>query len=638
MENIFENRVFEGFSYNEAKDGLAEGVLAVVKGASFFSDGYSRNGRFYPKKLWENALGNTNTKEAITRGLMFGCIGHPKDYSLDELLESGKVSHKVVGITMDPKTGEGVAEYHILDTPSGRILNTILRSGSEMYVSTRAFGGFSNETKKKDGKEYKVLDEKNFELESIDFVIQPGFLQTNPKLVESIAEDLEILSQDKAHIKCEEGICQLGEDFKTMNETTEKVEDEVDMFEDIDDLSKEDIITMLRNVIAENALLASNPVSEVADTDDEEDGIEVSTDAKGKAKSGEMEVDAKLLANYISYIELLTKLVRYDIEFENYYDTLVEFLDKDEKISTSDMEDVKKLAEDIAKEKDVPESIAIICEKIINLTDKINDDGEDNEEDAEKTESVESVVEYLFGIIERSTGMLTEEINKNVELTTSVNHLKFASLKMAESIADPIVETVEVEVEKIVEKIVHDTPKEITEKLLSQKTIIESQETQMQNASEDFDTYKTHSMELLGEVGRERDELKEQLAESIDVARESLATFEVEKTTLSEQLTTAKASASKRGKLLEGVRTKLTETEAESRDYQIAFLSAAFRVDKSVVETAIDKFDSPEKVEEALKKANKSKRVSEHKVEVPKYTPDKKRQDKASYLENLTKS
>lgn len=634
MENIFENLVFEGFEYNEAKEKMGEGVLGVVKGPSFFSDGYSRNGRFYPKELWENALKNSNTMQKLERGLMFGCIGHPKEYTLDALLESGKVSHKVTNISIDPKTGNGIAEYHILDTPSGRILNTILRSGSQMYVSTRAFGGFTNETKKKDGKEYKVLDSTNFELESIDFVIEPGFLQTNPKLVESISEDLAKLAEDKAQIRCEEGICSLGEELMAMNEAkAEEEAGQADILEGIEDLSKEDIIEMLRNVVAENELLSKETViSEVEDTDKEDDDV-------SKDSNGEMEVDAKLITNYVSYVELLTKLVRYNVEYEKFYDQLIEFLDKDEKISTSDMADIKKIAEDISKQKDVEESILKICEKIINITDRIEQDGEEREkEDGEAKE--ESFVEFMLNLAERGSVLLEQQMGVNKDLRKQIEHLKYASAKLAEHIAEPEVVEKIVEVEKVVEKVVHDTPKEITSKMVELKERVIDLEAQLEEAELKAIKTMNESEESTVAISEEKQMLEEALSKLTKAKSVAESKLNEKISSLQTSLDEANAKAAKRSKAVETVTAELKEAKNEAHSHRVAYLSAVHRVEKKVVESIIEKHgDDDDKVANAIKKEAKLiKRhtpVTEH--QVPEYKPKQTSKAKSAYLESLTK-
>ena len=206
-------------------------ILGIVEGKSFVLDGVSRNGRFYPKQLWENALKDTEVIQMLNDKIMFGCIGHPEEYTLDDLLAEGKVSHIVTDIRIG-KDGFGYATYEILDTPSGRILNTVLRAGSKMKVSTRAFGEFVNEFKEIDGRKYQVINPKNFKLESIAFVIKPGIANVDVSLVEKIAkenhEDLEKLKESKITL-CEDGVCTIIEGV----EVFEKIKEEEPVLSEI---------------------------------------------------------------------------------------------------------------------------------------------------------------------------------------------------------------------------------------------------------------------------------------------------------------------------------------------------------------------------------------------------------------------
>jgi len=621
MNKIFENQIFSGFEIDESKKNLDEGVLAKVKGPSFFLDGYSRNGRFYPEKLWENALKDPETQTKMKRGLMFGCIGHPKDYSLDELLESGKVSHKVVDITIDKKTGEGIAEYDILDTPSGRILNTILKSGSEMYVSTRAFGGFTNETKKKDGKEYKVLDEKNFQLESIDFVIEPGFLQTNPKLVESISEDLEKLSEDKANIQCENGICSLGEDFKSIKLNEENDPD--NMFEDLMDLPKEDIIDMLKNVVAENKLLSTNKIEkeEIKEVEDTDKNIDQTS------QKGDLEISSKLLSNYLSFVELLVKLLRYNEEYEKYYSDLIEFLDKDDKITTTDFDNISKIIEEILKESDVEESIQVICEKLQVLTEKINNSAKEVDGNQQDESFVDFMLELLNKNDNQNETLLKQQMDINKSLKLQIEHLKYASKKLAESISTPETIKETIEVEKIVEKEVFVTPKEISEKLVKQKEIIEEKDKEVKSLVEKLAETSKSLLDTNEKLQRlektnETDYLK--LEESIKETKMNLNRLKEENESLLERET----------KLSKTIKEK----EEEIQFLKIESLSSTYRVDKAIVENILEKYKNEDDIIKNIKRESKKLRRNSTTVEnIPEYTPNRNGNSKRNFLETLTK-
>jgi len=172
------------FKISEANSsGKVDGkhVLALVEGEFFVPDGESRNKRYYPKSLWQSVLNRPEVKEKLEGRNMFGTFGH--DQPLDEIaLLNGKISHIVTNLKIN-EDNKDIDEILVLDTTAGRILNTFLRAGSKLYVSSRADGAYV------EGKQHNgmpIVDEKNYYLHGFDFVIDPGFLEANPKLVESL--------------------------------------------------------------------------------------------------------------------------------------------------------------------------------------------------------------------------------------------------------------------------------------------------------------------------------------------------------------------------------------------------------------------------------------------------------------------
>lgn len=184
---MFQSDIFEpniNFTLEEA-NGEVDGkhVLGKIKGCFFVPNGISRNNRFYPKDLWEKVLSNTDVKKKLLERRMFGTISHSQAIDDTALLE-GKISHIVTNLGI--VNGQGIGEALILDTPAGRVLNTFLRAGSKLFVSSRANGAFK-------GEENGVprVDPESYELSGFDVVIDPGFVQANPKLVESLNKLLE---------------------------------------------------------------------------------------------------------------------------------------------------------------------------------------------------------------------------------------------------------------------------------------------------------------------------------------------------------------------------------------------------------------------------------------------------------------
>lgn len=175
------------FSIMES-DGEVDGehILAKIKGQFFVPDGKSRNGRWYPRSLWEKITNDPTIKTRLKKRTMFGTVGHDAALN-DKAIREGLISHFMTDAYID-EGGQGIGEALILNTPTGRILNTVLRAGSELFVSSRANGTFKG---KKNG--LPIVDEDNYDLDGWDFVIDPGFLEANP----TIAESLNLLNNEE---------------------------------------------------------------------------------------------------------------------------------------------------------------------------------------------------------------------------------------------------------------------------------------------------------------------------------------------------------------------------------------------------------------------------------------------------------
>jgi hypothetical protein len=162
----------------ESKEKRRPGVLAVVEGTFFVADKPSRNGRIYPKELWENVLSSPDLKRMLQNRLLFGTVGHVEE-QLDDLIREGKVSHVVTELKVT-SDGRGWGRAEILDTPVGKVLKTLLESGSKLSVSSKAYGEYDGQT----GEGYWRVSPSSFVLERFDFVVDPGFLEAQPKVKE----------------------------------------------------------------------------------------------------------------------------------------------------------------------------------------------------------------------------------------------------------------------------------------------------------------------------------------------------------------------------------------------------------------------------------------------------------------------
>lgn len=155
-------------------------IIGMIEGQFFKPDGMSRNERFYPKELWENAVNSADVKNRCRCSTMFGEIGHSDGPVGDMTLRNGCASHFIDELWITPKN-EGMGRAYILNTPTGNLLKTYLGAGCKLKVSSRGEGMYS-ESVTKDG--HPVIDPNSYELQTFDFVLNPGFLETNAQLKE----------------------------------------------------------------------------------------------------------------------------------------------------------------------------------------------------------------------------------------------------------------------------------------------------------------------------------------------------------------------------------------------------------------------------------------------------------------------
>lgn len=166
-------------------------ILARVVGPAFFPGTTSRNNVHYPLEAWENAINDPEFQERLANRLVFGTIGHDPEMT-DNEVRDGIHSHIVTKVWID-ENNIGMAEYLILNTEPGKVLNTLLRAKCKISVSTRAYGATESENTPSGA---EVVDPNDFTLERIDFVIDPGYKQAKPILQEQNKTNKQIKQEE----------------------------------------------------------------------------------------------------------------------------------------------------------------------------------------------------------------------------------------------------------------------------------------------------------------------------------------------------------------------------------------------------------------------------------------------------------
>ena len=135
-------------------------VLKTVKGivADFNPN---RNGRVYPRELWEKVINSEYTKEMMASKMLLGEADHPFDDRVEISIK--EVSHAINKLWIE---GDKVmAELDILNTTNGQKVATLIDSGSKIGVSSRGAGSVLS-----DGR----VDPSDYQFFTFDIVCRPS--------------------------------------------------------------------------------------------------------------------------------------------------------------------------------------------------------------------------------------------------------------------------------------------------------------------------------------------------------------------------------------------------------------------------------------------------------------------------------
>jgi hypothetical protein len=131
----------------------------IMKGILQKADTLNQNGRIYPLDVLQREV--RNYQKFIVENRALGELDHP-DSSVVNLKN---VSHIVKEAYLDSGVVYGTVE--LLDTPSGKILQSLVESGVKLGISSRGVG-----STKKQGDYFVVQDD--FQLICWDYVSEPS--------------------------------------------------------------------------------------------------------------------------------------------------------------------------------------------------------------------------------------------------------------------------------------------------------------------------------------------------------------------------------------------------------------------------------------------------------------------------------
>jgi len=118
-ESIISKPIFE----EKDSSKLPEAVLCRVSYPVCNIGKRNANKRVYEREVWDKVLGDSTLKEMMDQRRLFGHAEHPSESQSDLQL----TSHVIRSMWIDEATNVVFQSIDVLDTPMGRIVDSILR-------------------------------------------------------------------------------------------------------------------------------------------------------------------------------------------------------------------------------------------------------------------------------------------------------------------------------------------------------------------------------------------------------------------------------------------------------------------------------------------------------------------------------
>ena len=292
-------------------------ILARLYGPIATCKEKTRNGRGYNRELWEKALADEIFQEKIANKSLFLELGHPTDR------EETDMKMVCACIPEMPKivNGDLYAYVDVLDTPSGKLLKTLLDYGFVPGISSRGSGDIMANDE---------VDPETFFLETFDIVQLPAVKKARLAMCESLSnkKPLKAVLQESYNAANDE-------DRKVMKETLDKLD--ISLGEDVDP-----DVPFAPDPSDEENLLLEKVDEEEEDDEKEEDDEEEDDDKEAEDDEDEdsAEEDAEVTDAY-TVDALIAQLKDYDgdlslefkpivIEDKEYTVTSLEFDDSED--------------------------------------------------------------------------------------------------------------------------------------------------------------------------------------------------------------------------------------------------------------------------------------------------------------------
>ena len=381
---VYNRDVYE--SKTPDNENLSKGVLRVITGPVAEWDTLNRNNRKYSEKLWDKVLKSPYVKEQLKYHTLYGEANHPTDrYEID----FGRVSHSITDMWKVPASNQIYATINILDTPLGRILDTLYESGGVIGYSSRAGGKLINKGK------YIEVDEDSYNFVTFDAVPFPSVESARPdeikegvdfkhrlpeKVHESLCNIIESSSQESKNIIKEflsslTGLYDLSIEESLLNDKgldnkTDYIKDNIATLQILNENSQK--ISMLKaenqGLKAQESSLREENLSLRKSLDESLQHISNLISESSKSKTAESE-SKKRYDNTIN--ELHNRIISLESEIED-RDADIEYLESLKQYNRAVSLKNKNLTYQLNENAKITESVGIYQENEKSLRESIN--------------------------------------------------------------------------------------------------------------------------------------------------------------------------------------------------------------------------------------------------------------------------
>ena len=176
---LCEGGVCQDLLTESEKKYVAEGGM-ILSGKLQEGDRKNGNGRVYPTGVLSREI--DNYKQMVKDMRALGELDHPES----SIINLNNVSHLVLDVWMDGKVVMG--KLKVLDTPSGKILRSLIEGGAQWGISSRGLGS----VEQKDG---KTMVQDDFQLICFDIVSDPSTPDAYMRIAENKIPEKQIFQK-----------------------------------------------------------------------------------------------------------------------------------------------------------------------------------------------------------------------------------------------------------------------------------------------------------------------------------------------------------------------------------------------------------------------------------------------------------